>query len=137
MSLMTRMMFVTGKSRFDFEETVEKVIAAAKRAGWSIPNTFDMQAQYHGEGLADMTRTTIVYLCHAEGGMRIFGDDDNRPMSVMMPTGVSVYETGTGEVRVSRMDFALMSMMFGGTVKRVMREGAMRMERTFADILVA
>ena len=78
------MTFVTGKIRFGFDETVEKVIESAKRAGWSIPNTFDMQAQYHIEDLADMTRTTIIYFCHAEGGLRIFEDDDNRPMSVMM-----------------------------------------------------
>ncbi len=83
-----------------------------------------------------MSRTTIVYFCYAEGSLRSFEDDDNRPMSVMMPTGVSVHETSTGEVRVSRMDFALMSWMFGGTVKQVMREGAKRMKRTFVDILV-
>ncbi|MCP4317693.1 MAG: DUF302 domain-containing protein [Hyphomicrobiales bacterium] len=136
MSLMTRMMFVTGRSRFSFDETVEKVIESAKQAGWSVPNTLDLQAHYQSEGHADMTRTTIIYFCYAEGSLRIFEDDDNRPMSVMMPTGVSVHETSTGEVRVSRMDFALMSWMFGGTVKQVMREGAKRMKRTFVDILV-
>lgn len=31
-----------------------------------------------------MTRTTIIYFCHAEGGLRIVEDDDNRPMSLMM-----------------------------------------------------
>ncbi len=44
MTLMTRMMFVTGKSRFSFDETVEKVIESAKQAGWSVPNTLDVQA---------------------------------------------------------------------------------------------
>lgn len=38
------MTFVTGKIRFGFDETVEKVIGSAKHAGWGIPNTFDMQA---------------------------------------------------------------------------------------------
>ncbi len=47
MRLMARMKFVTDKSRFGFDETVEKVIESAKQAGWSSPNTFDMQPQYH------------------------------------------------------------------------------------------
>jgi hypothetical protein len=41
-------------------------------------------------------------------------------MAVMMPMGVSVYETQEGEVFIAGMNLEQMSMMFGGAVKEVL-----------------
>jgi hypothetical protein len=55
-------------------------------------------------------------------------------MAVMMPMGVSVYETNEAAVYVAGMDLGWMSKMFGGKVKEVLRDGAENYERTLAGI---
>ena len=45
-------------------------------------------------------------------------DDVYKPMAVMMPTPVSVYETSGGEVCVSRMNMGRMSAMLGGNIRK-------------------
>jgi hypothetical protein len=81
-----------------------------------------------------MTRVTTLYFCHPDGGYRILQDDAYKPMAVMMPMGVSVYETNEGEVYIAAMNLGRMSMMFGSPVKEVLREGAANYAATLADI---
>lgn len=132
MGLMARMMFKSRPSRFDFAETVSRVRAAAVENGWTVPQVFDLQDHYHHEGLPEMRRATIVYYCNANGGVDISRDDVNKPMLVMMPTGVAVYETSSGEVRVAHMNFGLMRHMFSGVVKKVLSHSARNMEKALA-----
>ncbi len=133
MSLATRMMFEERASPFDFEETVTKVREAANENGWTVPQVLDLQNHYHHQGLSEMRRATIVYYCNAKGGIDITKDDANKTMLVMMPTGIAVYETSSGEVRVAHMNFGLMRHMFGGTVKQVLSRSAGNMAKAMAD----
>ncbi len=94
----------------------------------------DLQKSYQQAGYADMTRVTTLYLCNPQGGYRILQDDANKPMSVMMPMGVSIYETHEGEVYIAGMNLDRMSMMFSGTVKEVLREGAANYHKALTDI---
>lgn len=132
MGLMTKMMFESRPSRFGFTETVTRVREAAGGNGWTVPQVFDLQDHYHTQGLAEMRRTTIIYYCNAKGGFDISKDDANKPMLVLMPTGVAVYETSSGEVRVANMNFGLMRHMFGGEVKKVLAGSARNMAKALA-----
>jgi uncharacterized protein (DUF302 family) len=100
MSLMKRMMMQEHPSQHDFETTVAMLRRQAVEAGWTIPVEFPLQAHYVEQGLADMTRATNLYLCNAEGGYEIGRSDEFKPMFVMMPTAVSIYEDSRGRVRV-------------------------------------
>jgi len=134
MNLMTRMMFGSRPSRYGFDETVTRVRRAATECGWTVPQALDLQAHYHQQGLDDMGRATIIYFCNSKGGFDITRDDANKPMLVMMPSGVAVYETSTGEVRVAHMNFNLMRHMFSGPVKEALSQGARNMEKALADL---
>ncbi len=134
MGLTTRMMFESRASRFDFAETVAKVGAAALENGWTVPQILDLQDHYHHEGLPGMRRATIVYYCNAAAGIDITRDDADKPMLVMMPTGVAIYETSSGEVRVAHMNFGLMRHMFGGVIKQALTRSARNMEKAMAAI---
>ena len=79
-----------------------------------------------------MTRMKIIYFCSPHGGYRILKADNDKSMSVMMPIGVSVYETNDGQVYVAGMNLGLMSTMFEGTIKEVFKEGAENYEKTLA-----
>lgn len=134
MNLMTKMMFGSRPSRLDFDATVTKVHKAATECGWTVPQVLDLQEHYHHQGLSEMGRATIIYFCNSQGGFNIVSDDANKPMLVMMPSGVAVYETSTGEVRVAHMNFNLMRHMFSGPVKEALSQGARNMEKALADL---
>jgi uncharacterized protein (DUF302 family) len=134
MGLVAGMMFRSLRSRFDFVETVARVRDAATASGWTVPQVLDLQEHYHHEGLSDMRRATIVYFCNAQAGFDIAGNDADKPMLVMMPSGVAVYETSTGEVRVAHMNFGLMRHMFAGTVKKALSQAARNMAKAMAAV---
>ncbi len=132
MGLMTRMMFESRPSRFDFAETVARIRDAADGNGWTVPQVLDLQDHYHHQGLPGMRRATIVYYCNATAGIDITSDDANKPMLVMMPSGVAVYETSSGEIRVAHMNFGLMRHMFGGVVKKALSRSARNMAKAMS-----
>jgi uncharacterized protein (DUF302 family) len=126
-NLMSQMMFRVDKSHLDFDETVVALSESAEQNGWQIPKTFDLQHHYHEEGLRDMTRCTILYFCNPHGGYAILtSSDKSKPLSVMMPMGVSVYETSQGQVEIAAMNLELMSNFFSGIVKDVLKESGAR-----------
>jgi uncharacterized protein (DUF302 family) len=134
-SMMPIMMFAKNKSKLNFEETISAINISAKKNGWEIPEIRDLQQDYKEAGLEDMTKLKIIYFCNPNGGYRILKDDNNKQMSVMMPMGVSVYETDNGQVYVAAMNLGTMSMMFGGTVKEVLKEGAGNYKNALKDII--
>ena len=133
MNLMQKMMFKVYQSELGFDETIKELTESAKKNGWEIPMVYDLQEGYQESGYEDMTKIKIIYFCNPSGGFKILQDDENKPMSVMMPMGVSVYETQAGQVFISGMNLERMSMMFGGTVKDVLREGAVNYDKTLDD----
>ena len=132
---MKKMMFTVRKSRLDFEDTITAIKESAIKCGWEIPNVFDLQQQNHQAGHEDMTRMKIIYFCNPHGGYRILKDDVEKPMSVIMPAGVSVYEATDGQVYVAGINFERMSGMFGGTVSEVLKEAAGNYATTLRDIV--
>ena len=133
--MMPKMMFATYNSKLNFDETVSSLEESAKKNGWTIPDVRDLQQEYIEEGLSDMTKVKILYFCNAQGGYKILKDDDYKKMSVMMPMGVSVFETNDGQVRIAAMNIGFMSMMFSGTVKQVLQEGGGNFKNSVENII--
>ena len=82
-----------------------------------------------------MTKVVNVYLCNPQGGYDIMKNDVYKPMAMMMPTAVSVYETSVGEVHVSRMNLGRMSSMFRGTVREALRGGGAKLEKALEGVV--
>jgi len=135
MRLMKAAMFKVSKSEHDFERTVEMVQENALHVGWDIPWCFDVQQHYQEKGLSDMTRVVNLYLCNPQGGYDIMKNDVYKPMAVMMPTAVSVYETNSGKVYISRMHLGRMSAMFGGIVKDTLKDGGANLEKALEGVV--
>ena len=133
--MMPNMMFATFKSKLGFDETVSSLEESAKKNGWTIPEIRDLQQDYIQAGLEDMTKIKILYFCNPQGGYKILKDDDYKKMSVMMPMGVSVYETNDGQVGIAAMNIGFMSMMFSGTVKKVLQEGGGNFRNSVENII--
>jgi uncharacterized protein (DUF302 family) len=133
--MMPNMMFATYKSKLGFDETVSSLEESAKGNGWTIPEIRDLQQDYVEAGLEDMKKVKILYFCNPQGGYNILKDDDYKKMSVMMPMGVSIYETNDGQVKIAAMNIGFMSMMFSGTVKKVLQEGGGNFKKSVENII--
>ncbi len=133
-NLMQQMMFKTYPSRLGFDDTVETVEKAARENGWVIPDTRDLQELWIKEDIKDMTRLKVIYFCNPSGGFEIIKDDQNKPISVMMPMGVSVYETAEGKTEVAAMNVGMMSGMFSGATREVFSQAAENLEKTMRSI---
>ena len=135
-NLMQQMMFRVDTSTLSFEETVSSLTESARKNGWVIPDTRDLQHEYHKAGLTDMTRCTILYFCNPQGGYKILtGSDKSKAMSVMMPMGVSIYETTGGQVEIAAMNLSLMSNFFSGVIKEVLKDGGEHYEKSLEGIV--
>ena len=134
-NLMQQMMFKVYRSKLGFDETVSTVAEAASRNGWEIPDIRDLQEEYHKAGLSDMTKVKILYFCNPQGGYDILKEDRNKSMSVMMPMGVSIYQTSDGRVEIAAMNLGMMSGMFSGAVKDVLSNGAVNLEKTLEGVV--
>ena len=135
MRIMQAVMFKVSRSKHDFEQTVQMVRENALRVGWDVPWDFEFQQHYRERGFSDMTKVVNVYLCNPQGGYDIMKSDVYKPMAVMMPTAVSVYETSGGEVHVSRMNLGRMSMMFSGAVSDALGAGGANLEKTLEGVV--
>ena len=130
-------MFKVSRSKHGFDRTVQMVRENAVHVGWDVPWCFELQRHYREKGFSDMTRVENVYLCNPQGGYDITKSDVYKPMAVLMPTAVSVYETNGGEVHVSRMNLGRMSSMFGGTVRRALSGGGANLEKALEGVVDA
>jgi uncharacterized protein (DUF302 family) len=135
MGMMKRMMMQEHRSLHDYETTVNRLRQQAIEVGWHVPLEFPLQEHYVEHGLADMGRCINLYLCNPEGGYTISRDDAFKPMFVMMPTAVSVYETDKGKVRVARMRLGTMALMFGGEVKQTLKDGEQRLRAALEGVV--
>ena len=133
--MMPNKMFSTYKSRLEFDEAVSSLEKSAKKNGWTIPEIRNLQNDYIEEGHQNMTKVKILYFCNSQGGYDILKDDAYKKMSVMMPMGVSIYETNDGQVKIAAMNIGFMSMMFSGTVKKVLQEGGERFRNSVENII--
>ena len=135
MRVMNAVMFKVSRSKHDFEQTVQMVRENALRVGWGVPWNFELQQHDCEKGFSDMTRVVNVYLCNPQGGYDIMKSDVYKPMAVMMPTAVSIYETSEGEVYVSRMNLGRMALMFGGTVRKTLRGGGENLDKALEGVI--
>lgn len=137
MGMMKKMMMVEHRSLHDFDTTVAQVRRQALAAGWNIPFEFPLQAHYLEHGFADMGRTTNLYLCNPKSGYAISRDDRFKPMFVMMPTAVSIYEDSKGNVNIARMRLGTMAVVFGGAIKQSFKDGEARLKKTLEGVIAS
>ncbi len=134
-NLMQKMMFKTYKSRFGFDETVDKLNENALKNGWTIPDVRNLQQEYVDSGIKEMTPLKVLYFCNSQGGYSIIQNDEKKAMSVMMPMGVSVYEKKDGSVEIAAMNIGMMGGMVSGEAKEVFVDGGERLEASLKEII--
>jgi uncharacterized protein (DUF302 family) len=132
---MAKMMTKKYKSKLGFDETVTALMDSVLKNNWKVPDTRDLQKLWRDEGIKDAPRIKILYLCNAAGGYEITKKDELLPMTVMMPMGLSIYETSKGEVEIAFMNIGMMSAMFTGVPHEVLKTSAENLENAISVVI--
>ena len=118
------MMIHEAKSPYDFNTTVDTVIANAESEGWTVPKVYDFQKYIVDAGSGDVGRIKVIEMCQPEYASGLLKADDTKFVAVMMPCAVAVYEKSDGRTYVASMNVGIMGKVFGGDVDRTMSKVA-------------
>lgn len=131
---MPKMMFPEDQSKYEFSRTVEEVKLSLENNGWEVIEKVDMKEHYAKFGLE--TRDIVTFeICKPEGAVKILNEDKYTRMVPFMPMRVAVYKKSNGKTYISRLRLNMMSKMNPGTVKKVMKEGAIDLEKAIQGLI--
>lgn len=129
-----RLMIIEDRSAFGFEDTIQIVRERASELNWKIP-TVHMLHDAVGPYGYEVNRVAVLELCQPHHAAKILADENAMLVTSMMPCRISVYETNSGEVVISRMNTSLIAQAFGGTVASVMAEATRENEMILESVI--
>ena len=95
-------------SKFNFDKTIELLVAEAERREWKVPFIHDLQ-----QSLAKAGKTVkpvkVIEICKPAYSGQMLELSDERIMSVMMPCRISVYLKDDDKTYVALLDGAKMA----------------------------
>ncbi len=93
-------MFFESKSKYAFDETVEKLSNIIVEAGWRVTHTHDLKETMRKNGF-DVLPAKVIELCNPGYAYRILSADELRIYGNMMPCRISVHEKADGKTYVT------------------------------------
>jgi len=132
--LIPKLMIFTKKSTLGYDETLEALQAAAKKAHWNVPHVYDMKKSFEKAGATDVERMHVISLGNGKHAYAIVKNDEDKHILAMMPFRLGVFEDKKGDVYFCGANMGIMSKMFGGNVDRVMGASAKELDEAFKSI---
>jgi uncharacterized protein (DUF302 family) len=118
---MTKKRFVIEKeSKYDFDKTVDLLVAEAERREWKIPAVHDLQQSLAKSGKT-VKPVKVVEICKPVYSGQLLELSDERIMSVMMPCRISVYIKNDGKTYMALVDGAEMAAGQPAKIAKVMK----------------
>ena len=110
-------------SRYDFANTVEKLVAEAERREWKVPFVHDLQQSLAKSG-KEVKPVKVIEICKPEYSGKMLELNDERIISVMMPCRISVYEKEDGKTYIALVNAGNMSSQLPDNIASVMKSAA-------------
>ena len=115
----TKLLIIEKVSPWDFEKTVELLTAEAVRRNWMIPATHDLQASLAKAGKT-VRSVKVLEVCKPEYSGAMLEKSDERIVSVLMPSRISIYLKEDDKTYVALIDGELLAMGLPEMVREVM-----------------
>lgn len=128
-------MFFENRSRFGFEETINKLTELVPKNEWKIIQMLDLQETMRKNG-KDVLPVKVVEMCKPDYAYQLLSEDLQRIYSNMMPCRVSVYEKSDGKIYISRMNSAMFAEQIGGVMQDVMSKAFDDVEKMIKKITI-
>ena len=127
-------MIVENESKYGFDETIEKIQQASDQMGWKIPAIHRIDKSVNKAGYYSLP-VAVIELCKPSHAAKVLENDDDKVVTSMMPCRVSIYQTRSGKVIVSRMNTGLVSKVFSETVAETMEAATKDTEEIFNTVI--
>lgn len=111
---------IENQSKYNFDETVDLLVAEAERREWKIPAVHDLQQSLAKSGKT-VNPVKVIEICKPEYSGQMLELNDERIMSVMMPCRISVYTKEDGKTYTALVDGAEMAAGQPGKIAKVMK----------------
>jgi uncharacterized protein (DUF302 family) len=111
------------KSRFNFEKTVDLLIAEAERRDWKVPAVHDLQQSLAKSGKT-VKPVKVIEICKPQYSGQMLELNDERIISVMMPCRISVYEKDDGTSYIGLINAGDLASELPEKIARVMKEAS-------------
>lgn len=132
MQLMS-VMFDLRKSRYGFDETVNRIRDGATRRGWQIGEIKDVQSAMREAGAKDAKRMKVISLCPAGANDRVSKAGDGK--APPLPCRVTVFEGKDGAVHLVRMNVSNVARAMQGDLARTLAEIGAEEDALYKDIV--
>jgi uncharacterized protein (DUF302 family) len=107
-------------AKFNFEKTVELLMAEAERREWKIPAVHDLQQSLAKSGKM-VKPVKVIEICKPQYSGQMLELSDERIISVMMPCRISVYEKADGKVYIAVINAGAMAKDLPENIAKVMK----------------
>jgi uncharacterized protein (DUF302 family) len=128
-------LFLENLSRYDFDETVEKLTEAIENKAWNVSIIHDLQQTLKKHG-KEVLPVKVFAICQPKHSARILEKDYERLVSSVMPCRVSIYKKSDGRTYVSRMNTSMLAASFGDVIGQVMKESAAEVEEIISEFVL-
>jgi len=108
------------QSKYDFDKTVDLIVAEAERREWKVPAVHDLQQSLAKSGKT-VDPVKVIEICKPAYSGQMLELNDERIMSVMMPCRISVYTKEDGKTYTALVDGAEMAAGQPGKIATVMK----------------
>ena len=108
------------QSKYDFDKTVDLLLAEAERREWKVPAVHDLQQSLAKSGKT-VKPVNVIEICKPAYSGQMLELNDERIMSVMMPCRISVYVKDDGKTYMALVDGAEMATGQPGKIAKVMK----------------
>ena len=119
----TNQLVIENRSKFNFAETVDLLVAEAEHRNWKVPFVHDLQQSLAKSGKS-VRPVKVIEICKPEYSGQMLELNDERIISVMMPCRISVYEKEDGNTYVGLINAGDLANGLQATIARVMKEAS-------------
>jgi uncharacterized protein (DUF302 family) len=117
---MNTKLIIENRSKFNFERTVDLLVAEAERREWKIPFVHDLQQSLAKSGKS-VRPVKVIEICKPQYSGQMLELNDERIISVMMPCRISVYEKEDGLTYIGLINAGAMTSELPENIARVMK----------------
>jgi uncharacterized protein (DUF302 family) len=110
-------------SKFNFEKTVDLLVAEAERRDWKIPAIHDLQQSLAKSGKT-VSPVKVIEICKPQYSGQMLELNHERIMSVMMPCRISVYIKEDGKTYTALINGGEMAAGLPDNIARIMKEAS-------------
>ena len=114
-------LFLEVQSKYNFDQTVQKLTETILSAGWKVTHVHDLQETMR-KNQFDVLPVKVMELCKPGYSVQLLKGDAERLYSSMMPCRISVYDKSDGNTYVSLMNSGIVAAQIGGIVEHLMTD---------------